>query len=48
MKILQISNYYNPHIGGIEQTSHDISDSLKKMNDIIDEAIDKLQGKMVE
>lgn len=33
MKILQISNYYKPHIGGIEQTSHDISDSLKKMND---------------
>ncbi len=35
MKILQISNYYKPHIGGIEQTSHDISDSLKKMNDIM-------------
>ena len=28
MKILQISNYYKPHIGGIEQTAHDISDSL--------------------
>lgn len=28
MKILQISNYYKPHIGGIEQVAHDISDSL--------------------
>lgn len=28
MKILQISNYYKPHIGGIEQVAHDISDSV--------------------
>jgi glycosyltransferase involved in cell wall biosynthesis len=28
MKILQISNYYYPHIGGIEQVAHDISDTL--------------------
>ena len=28
MKILQISNYYYPHIGGIEQTARDISDAL--------------------
>lgn len=28
MKILQISNYYKPHIGGIEQVANDISDSL--------------------
>ena len=28
MKILQISNYYKPHIGGIEQVAHDISESL--------------------
>ena len=28
MKVLQISNYYKPHIGGIEQVAHDISDSL--------------------
>lgn len=28
MKILQISNYYYPHIGGIEQTSRDIIRSL--------------------
>ena len=28
MKILQISNYYYPHIGGIEQTSRDISQAV--------------------
>lgn len=28
IKILNISNYYKPHIGGIEQVAHDISDSL--------------------
>ena len=28
MKILQISNYYYPHIGGIEQVARDISNSV--------------------
>lgn len=28
MKILQISNYFHPHIGGIEQTSMDIATAL--------------------
>lgn len=28
MKILQISNYYAPHIGGIEQVAHDCADAL--------------------
>lgn len=28
MKILQISNYYYPHKGGIEQTAHDIAKAL--------------------
>ena len=28
-KILHIPNYYNPHIGGIEQTCEDIVNSLK-------------------
>lgn len=28
-KVLHIPNYYNPHIGGIEQTAEDIVDSLK-------------------
>ena len=28
IKVLNISNYYKPHIGGIEQVAHDISDSL--------------------
>ena len=28
MKLLQISNYYYPHIGGIEQVARDISDSV--------------------
>lgn len=28
-KILHIPNYYKPHIGGIEQTCHDIVDSLQ-------------------
>ena len=27
-RILHIPNYYKPHIGGIEQTCHDIVDSL--------------------
>jgi glycosyltransferase involved in cell wall biosynthesis len=30
MKILQISNYYYPHIGGIEQVAHDCADSFKE------------------
>lgn len=28
IKVLNVSNYYKPHIGGIEQLVHDISDSL--------------------
>lgn len=28
MKILQISKYYKPFVGGVEQVAHDISDSL--------------------
>lgn len=31
MRILQISNYYKPHTGGIEQVAHDISDSLSNI-----------------
>ena len=27
-KILHIPNYYKPHIGGIEQTCHDIVEAL--------------------
>ena len=34
MKVLQISNYYKPHIGGIEQVAHDISESLKDNNEV--------------
>ncbi len=34
MKILQISNYYYPHIGGIEQVARDICDSLKNDNEL--------------
>lgn len=34
MKILQISNYYYPHIGGIEQVARDCSNSLKEEHDI--------------
>jgi len=33
-KVLQIPNYYSPHIGGIEQVAKDISDSLKECNNI--------------
>lgn len=34
MKILQISNYYYPHIGGIEQVARDCSNSLKDTNEV--------------
>ncbi len=34
MKILEISNYYYPHIGGIEQTSRDIANALKDKHEI--------------
>lgn len=34
MKILQISNYYYPHIGGIEQVARDISCALKEKHDV--------------
>lgn len=34
MKILQISNYYYPHIGGIEQVARDCSNSLKETNEV--------------
>ena len=30
MRILHVPNYYNPHIGGIEQVTEDIVDSLGK------------------
>ena len=33
MKILHIPNYYYPHIGGIEQTAHDIVNSLRDSNE---------------
>lgn len=33
MKILQISNYLYPHIGGIEQTARDILNALKSKED---------------
>ena len=29
MNILHIPNYYKPHIGGIEQTAHDICEATK-------------------
>lgn len=34
MKILQISNYYYPHIGGIEQVARDASGVLKNGNEV--------------
>lgn len=33
-KILQISNYFYPNIGGIEQVARDIANTLSKQNDI--------------
>ncbi len=32
-KVLHIPNYYNPHIGGIEQTAEDIVDSLSEFTE---------------
>ena len=34
IKVLQISNYYYPHIGGIEQVARDISKALKDESEI--------------
>lgn len=34
MKILQISNYYEPHIGGIEQVAKDIANVFEKMENV--------------
>ena len=34
MRILQISNYYFPHIGGIEQVARDVSNSLKDEHEV--------------
>jgi len=32
-RVLQIVNYYYPHLGGIEQVARDIADSIKSLND---------------
>lgn len=34
MKILQVSNYYYPFIGGIEQVARDCSDALKDHHEV--------------
>lgn len=34
MRILQVSNYYSPHIGGVEQVARDISNALKDEHEI--------------
>lgn len=34
MKILQISNYYAPFVGGIEQVAHDCSEALKEQHEV--------------
>lgn len=34
MKILQLSNYYYPQIGGIEQVAQDCSDALRKNHEV--------------
>ena len=39
MKILHISNYFPPHIGGIEQTARDVMKTLDAVNDIEQELI---------
>ena len=34
MKLLQISNYFYPNVGGIEQVTRDIANSLSKLDDV--------------
>lgn len=38
-RVLQISNYFYPHIGGIEQVARDFADVLSSMNDIVQKVI---------
>lgn len=39
MNVLHISNYFDPHIGGIEQTAKDVMNVLKKLENIKQELI---------